>query len=88
MQIIAKDIWLDVEGEYSFVLYKKTFFKSGANKGKENYVPIGYYSNMRRVWRKIEDLGYMEYVNADTTACRSFIEEASNNVLQLVKGVE
>jgi len=88
MKHLAKDVWLLHDGEYNFELARKGFVQGGKKKGEEKFDTIGYFSNMRRVWNRIEDLAYQEYINGDVRECKRFIEEASKNVLEFVKGQE
>lgn len=78
---LAKDVYLRRDGDYSFELLRKYFVKKeGKTKGKTAYTTLGYYSNMRKVVRALEDLGYAEWVNSDVQACRKFINEACESL--------
>ena len=85
MKLLAKDIYIKRDGEYSYVLSHKKVHQKGKHKGEEYYSLIGYYSNMERVWHKIEDLGYSEFVNRDFQECRVFMIEISNAVIDFIK---
>lgn len=77
---LAKDIYLQQDGDYSFELMRKSFVKKGDRKGQETWTTLGYYSNMSRVMGKLKDLGYAEWINGDVAACKNFIETACESL--------
>lgn len=84
MKHIAKDVYLKRDGQWSFELVRKTIGNGAKNKGEEVFTTLGYYSNMDRVWSKLKDMGYEEWVNGDLQSCRNFINEASESVKEMV----
>ena len=83
MKHLAKDIFLECDGDYSFVLKRKLYTKTGKKKGDAYYEIIGYFSNMERVRVRLKDLGYMEWVNGDLEQCKKFIEQAYDRTVQI-----
>lgn len=77
---LTKDIYLEVEGDYSFVLKRKVISKGKKSKGEERFDIISYHSNMDMIMKKLKDLGYMEWVNGDLNNCRDFINEACESL--------
>ena len=77
---LTKDVYLECEGDYSFLLKRKVVSKGEKSKGKVRFEIISYHSNMEMVLKKLKDLGYMEWVNGDLDSCRDFINEACESL--------
>jgi len=85
MKLLAKDVYLKRDGEYSFELMRKKFTREGKNVGKVYYETLGYFSNMEKVLTRLKDMGYEEWINGDVEACRSFINTAFDNAVKMIK---
>lgn len=87
MKHLAKDIYLESPDQYNFVLVRKwhatdkkgEFIVDDNGSIKELESPLGYFSNFERVWSKITELGWREFINGDINECKKFMDEASNN---------
>jgi hypothetical protein len=81
MKHLVNDVYIDAD-KYQFILKKKDVAKTGKNKGGVIYRNIAFPSSAESVFKHIETMSAMEYVNSDWKNMVTMFEEARSNFIR------
>jgi len=84
MKQLTNDLWLDSD-EYNLTLLRKSIVEKGEDKGKERFVPVGYFVNIKQVVRRLVDDGVKEFINGDWEKLQKYYEQTYERFIKAIE---
>ncbi|MHA1395983.1 MAG: hypothetical protein ACTSRZ_20970 [Promethearchaeota archaeon] len=84
MKQLTDDLWLDSD-EYNLTLFRKSIVEKGKDKGKERFVPVGYFVNIKQVARRLVDDGVKEFINGDWEKLQKYYKQTYERFIKVIE---
>jgi hypothetical protein len=84
MKQLTDDLWLDSDN-YCLILKKRHISEGEKHKGREYFIDVGYFNDMKQVARRLIDDGVKEFINGDWEKLQKYYDETYKRFIKAIE---